>query len=361
MLRILGIYIRFCVYFEYMILSLLKVSRRTYSLVLLLIFPTITLLFCPTDSFGQQKEVFAGKIVCLDPGHGGTAAIDSYRVGPTGEREEWINLRVGLYLKKMLEKQGATVLMTREADDQVALADRAELAVNGKADVFISIHHNATADRSVNFPILYFHGSAMENEASVLLGNLIAKEFREALFGSEGPVSLVSDFAIFPNAGAGVLRGTYGIPAILAEASFFSNADEEKRLKKKRYNKREAKAYFKALIAFFEKEEIPPIREKSHPLTIPPFSVFQEAERMRPEALLWKENYLKGKELVEQGDPSLLGEAMEYLNLSVRSFADSYVAREAHILRSKVLHMQGKEDEAATEALRVEAFYVPFP
>ena len=342
-------------------LYLLKACRRTHSFVLFFIFPILTLVFCPTDSFGQQAELLSGKIICLDPGHGGTAAIDSYRVGPTGEREEWINLRVALYLKKMLEKQGATVLMTREADDQVALADRAELAVNGNADVFISIHHNATADRNVNFPILYFHGSAMENEASVSLGKLIAKEFREAMFGSEGPVSLVSDFAIFPNAGAGVLRGTYGIPAILAEASFFSNADEEKRLKRKQYNKREARAYFDALTAFFEKEEIPPIREKSHPVIIPPFPVFQEAERMRPEALLWKENYLKGKELVEHGDPSLLDEAMEYLNLSVRSFADSYVAREAHLLRSKVLQMQGKEDEAAMEALRVEAFYVPFP
>ncbi|WP_158858258.1 N-acetylmuramoyl-L-alanine amidase [Lunatibacter salilacus] len=344
-----------------MILFLPKGGRWTRSVVLLLIIPILFLVGCPENTFGQQNNVLNGKIICLDPGHGGTAATDSYRVGPTGEREEWINLRVGMYLKKMLQKQGATVLMTREADVQVALADRAELAVNGKADVFISIHHNATADRSVNFPILYFHGSAMENEASVLLGKLIAKEFRETLFDSEGPVSLVSDFAIFPNAGAGVLRGTYGIPAILAEASFFSKADEEKRLKKKRYNKQEAKAYVNALTVFFEKEEIPPVREKSQPLTIPPFPVFQEAERMRPEALLWKENYLKGKELVEQGDPSLLEEAMEYLDLSVRSFADSYVAREAHLLRSKVLQMQGKKDEAATEALRAEAFYVPVP
>jgi N-acetylmuramoyl-L-alanine amidase len=324
-------------------------------------FLLLTLAFRMTDSIGQQNKILEGKIICLDPGHGGTAATDSYRVGPTGEREEWINLRVANLLKKMLEKQGATVLMTRDADVQVTLADRAELAVKGDADVFISIHHNATADRTVNFPILYFHGSVLENEASVSLGKLIAMEFRDALFGSQGPVSLVSDFAIFPNAGAGVLRGTYGIPAILSEASFFSHAAEEVRLKKKRYNKREAKAYFNALTSFFDQEVIPPIREKSHPLTIPPFPVFQEAERMRPEAIHWKENYLRGKELVEQGDPSLLDEAMEYLELSVRSFADSYVAREAHKLRSKVLLLQGKDAEAATEALRVDAFYVTFP
>jgi len=337
---------------------LCKAGPRTQYFFFLLLF---SLSVCPRNGFSQQHSVLKGKVICLDPGHGGTAEIDQYRVGPSGEREEWINLRVGMYLKKMLEKQGANVLMTREADVQVALADRAEMAVEGKADVFISIHHNATADRAVNFPILYFHGSSLENEASVLLGKLIAREFREALFDSEGPVSLVSDFAIFPAAGAGVLRGTYGIPAILAEASFFSNKAEEAKLKKKGYNKKEAKAYLNALLAFFEQEKIPPIREKSLPLTIPPFPVFQEAERMRPEALLWKENFLKGKELVEQGDQSLLGEAMEYLDLSVRSFADSYVAREAHILRSLVLQKQGKEEEAAIEALRVEAFYVPFP
>jgi N-acetylmuramoyl-L-alanine amidase len=321
----------------------------------------VVVLLNNTASFGQQDRVLAGKIICLDPGHGGTAAIDSYRVGPTGEREEWINLRVGLYLKKMLEKRGATVLMTRETDEQVALMDRAKLAVEGNADVFISIHHNATADRSVNFPILYFHGSALENEASVSLGRSIAAHFREALFSGSGPVSLVSDFAIFPNAGAGVLRGTYGIPAILAEASFFSNAEEENRLKNKRYNKREAEAYYNSLIAFFSQEEIPPIREKSQPLTIPPFAVFQEAERMRPEALNWKDNYLKGKALVDQGNPSDLNKALEYLDLSVRSFADSYVARDAHILRSRVMSLQGKRAESAIESQRVAAFYVSYP
>lgn len=339
--------------------SLVSIGLLPYRLFFISLL--LVALIYPMNSFGQERNVLDGKVICLDPGHGGTAAIDSYRVGPTGEREEWINLRVGLYLKKMLEKQGATVLMTRETDVQIGLAERAELAIKGNADIFISIHHNATADRTVNFPILYFHGSAMENEGSVSLGKLIAEEFRDALFDSEGPVSLVSDFAIFPNAGAGVLRGTYGVPAILAEASFFSNAAEEAKLKKKRYNKLEASAYFDALTAFFEQEEIPIIREKSHPLIIPPFPVFQEAERMRPEALKWKENYLNGKELIDKGDPALLGQALEYLDLSVRSFADSYVARDAHLLRTKVLQLQGKKAEAASEALRVEAFYVPFP
>ncbi len=53
----------------------------------------------------ENPNPLAGKIICIDPGHGGTSATDSFRVGPSGEREEWINLRVALHLKKMLEKK----------------------------------------------------------------------------------------------------------------------------------------------------------------------------------------------------------------------------------------------------------------
>ena len=42
--------------------------------------------------------------ICIDPGHGATTRTDSFRVGPTGEREEWIDLRVGKYLKKYLRR-----------------------------------------------------------------------------------------------------------------------------------------------------------------------------------------------------------------------------------------------------------------
>jgi hypothetical protein len=43
------------------------------------------------------------KTICVDPGHGGTAHSDSFRVGPGGEREEWINLRA-VSLFKMQNK-----------------------------------------------------------------------------------------------------------------------------------------------------------------------------------------------------------------------------------------------------------------
>lgn len=320
----------------------------------------ICLPFLQSDALAQKKldkSVLQGKVICLDPGHGGTADTDHYRVGPSGEREEWVNLRVGLYLKKLLEKEGAKVLMTREEDVQVVLADRAVMAMENQADVFISIHHNATADRTVNFPIIYFHGSSNENQASVLLGRLVGEEFRKGLFANEGPISLVSDFTVFPTAGASVLRGTYGTPAVLAEASFFSNAAEEARLKKKSYNRKEAKAYLTALTRYFSHDQLA-IKEKKQPAEIPPFPVFQEAERMNPEAKKWGENFNEGKKILENGQSEHYEEALRLLTLSVKSFPDSYLAGEGHLLRSEVLEKLGRKEEADQEKRRYQYFYV---
>ncbi len=297
-----------------------------------------------------------GKVIILDPGHGGTAATDSYRVGPSGEREEWVNLRVALLLRDLLEEAGAKVVLTRVSDTFVPLEDRSRLALESKGDLFVSIHHNATADPSVNFPIIYFHGAAMENQASVLLGEKIALALRKHLFGGKGPYSLVSDHTIFSKSGASVLRGTYGMPAVIGEATFFTHPKEEKRLKKQAYNRKEAVAYLEAIRAFFS-EDLPPILEKSLPLRLPPFEVFQEAERMRPEALQWKENYEQAKRLYEKGDATARLQALSLLNLSVKAFPDSYLARDCHELRVAILKAQGKSEEAAMEALRLEAFY----
>lgn len=82
----------------------------------------------PAATSQNQASLLAGKIICLDAGHGGTAQPDSYRVGPSGEREEWVNLRVALLLQKMLEEKGAKVVMTRTGDDDVPLSQRAKIA-----------------------------------------------------------------------------------------------------------------------------------------------------------------------------------------------------------------------------------------
>ncbi|MCC9136757.1 N-acetylmuramoyl-L-alanine amidase [Pontibacter silvestris] len=327
---------------------------RNYLLVLILIFPAF---FCSAVGVSKQGSPLTGKTICVDAGHGGTAQTDSYRVGPAGEREEWINLRVALLLQKMLEKKGAKVLMTRVADDNVPFDERVALATDNRADVFVSIHHNATADPTVNFPIIYLHGSATENAASVALGKQLAKSLTKHLYQNKTPVSLVSDHTIFPTAGAKVLRDTYGIPGVIAEASFFTNPAEETRLQQNKHNRQEALAYATALEAFFRKPHAPVV-VKGSKINIPPFKAFQEAERMNETALRWHQDFMEAKALMEHKDTASMHKAYELFTQSACSFPDSYVAAQCHQNRAALLVSLGKANEAKQEKLRAEEYYV---
>lgn len=325
-----------------------------------LLFIILLLSSCNRPAATPQRPAspLAGKVICLDAGHGGTAKTDSFRVGPSGEREEWVNLRVALLLQKMLEEKGTTVLMTRAADDNISFDERIQLAVNNNADVFLSIHHNATADTAVNFPIIYFHGNASENIASAALGKQIAQALTEHLYQGSTPVSIVSDHTIFPTAGAKVLRGTYGIPGVIAEASFFTNPAEEGRLKENVYNQREALGYVAALEAFFDKPA-QPVLAKNSIVSLPPFRAFQEAERMNEAARLWHQDFIQGKELMNRDDAASWQEAYELFTRSARSFPDSYVAAQCHENRAVLLKKLGLTDEAQQEERRAQEFYVP--
>lgn len=204
-----------------------------------------------TPEINLNPNILKGKRICLDPGHGHTAATDSFRQGATGEREEWINLRVALILKEMLEQAGAKVIITRTKDENIPLKSRADIAIEQKADIFISIHHNGTdQDPDLNYPLIFYWKDATNNPASVDLAKLVLKHIQKNLGLPRG--DLYSDYLVFPGTGTGVLRMTYSaMPGIIGEASFFTNPAEEQRLKQTAYNKKEAEAYYAALVEYF--------------------------------------------------------------------------------------------------------------
>jgi N-acetylmuramoyl-L-alanine amidase len=331
------------------------IMQMKYSLYLF--FALAVMSFFSYSCMEDKISPLEGKVICIDPGHGGTALTDSFRVGPAGEREEWINLRVALKLAALLEKKGANPVLTRTSDEQVGLKARADAARQIFADVFISIHHNATADSLVNFPIIYFHGNASENRAGVHLGKFLAKNINAKLYDEAGPVSLVSDHVIFPGGGTAVLRYSYGIPGVIGEASFFTNPDEEERLKQEEYNQLEAQAYFIALQEYFASPP-QPVERKYSIIKLPRFEVFQEAERMDPAALLWRKYYDDGERLAQLEETDSLKTALDLFTKSVRYFPDSWLARDAHIKRAEILKKLGRLSDANTAMLRVEEFYV---
>src|SRR5690625_3252340 len=107
-------------------------TRHRYPVLLFLGWLILALFSCTSSQKALQD-----RIIVLDPGHGGTAETDSYRVGPSGEREEWVNLRVALLLEEVLSERGARVILTRRDDVQVPLQERAEMAVEADADLFL--------------------------------------------------------------------------------------------------------------------------------------------------------------------------------------------------------------------------------
>ncbi len=80
------------------------------------------------------------KVVCIDPGHGGTSsgAVNGKRM----EKDD--NLRLSLLVRDILEERGYTVVMTRDDDSDVSLEDRCKIANKARASLFVSIHRNSS-------------------------------------------------------------------------------------------------------------------------------------------------------------------------------------------------------------------------
>ena len=82
-------------------------------------------------------------LICLDPGHGPGNVNGS----PDGTyREHEFAMDMANRLSKRLQAAGATVLLTRTGEEHPGLNERARIANNAKADLFISIHSNAYGD-----------------------------------------------------------------------------------------------------------------------------------------------------------------------------------------------------------------------
>ncbi len=210
------------------------------------------------------------KVVVIDPGHGGK---DPGAVGPTGYYEKTANLKIANYLKGYLEKElGLTVIMTRGSDTFLDLKKRTAVANDKGADLFISIHNNASTSRSPYGISTYYLAitsdkraltvAARENDTTVeelseldyILTDLIVSAKRNessllAKFIQEGMVDSVKKGYDNINS-VGVCQGPFWVlvgaqmPSILVECSYISNTREEKRLKSDDYLKGLARGIF---------------------------------------------------------------------------------------------------------------------
>lgn len=153
--------------------------------------------------------------VVIDPGHGGADCGAIYE----GIYEKDINLSVSLKVRQLLQQAGVNVIMTRAEDTTVGLYTRAPIANEAQADVFISIHSNAssTSNTVQGIYTCYF--------AAGTPGYDLAETVQASVISSTGAYDRGTqchpDFV--------VLRYTK-MPAVLIEMGFMSTPSELARL-----------------------------------------------------------------------------------------------------------------------------------
>jgi len=235
-------------------------------------------------------------VVVIDPGHGG----DDYgAIGPGGTREKDVVLDIARELAKLIRQDKQfRVVMTRDRDRTVTLDQRAETANKAGADLFISIHANASERKKARGWNVFFLAPAKNDSARAVAqfeNSFFLKE-RTALdehrddtastpeeFDLNNPIlSILNEMILtefqtesydFAMMLAREFRGSLNIPSrgvdqagffvlnqvftpsVLIESGFISNSTEEKTLKSSSYHKQVAEAIYLAIKKFKAKYE----------------------------------------------------------------------------------------------------------
>jgi N-acetylmuramoyl-L-alanine amidase len=221
------------------------------------------------------------RTVVIDPGHGG-AEVGAK--GPGGTLEKDVTLAIGRKLRSALTNGlGLQAFLTRDKDQEVALDDRTAFANNYKADLFVSIHANASAARGARGSEVYFLSYQASDEES---RRLASSEGGEIAGGTGGPAPsgdlalILWDMAqaehleessalatrineelaeVTGSQGRGIKQAPFrvlvgaGMPAVLVEIAFISNAEEERLLTSEAYQNKVAAALVRG-IARYDRE-----------------------------------------------------------------------------------------------------------
>jgi N-acetylmuramoyl-L-alanine amidase len=204
-----------------------------------------------------------GKIrrIVVDPGHGGH---DPGASSPTGTREKDIVLQIGLKLsQKIREELGIDVVMTRSTDVFIELQERTAIANKVGADLFVSIHANASLNRAANGIETYYLNLAKTEKAAQLAAKENGTTLEKVSVLQAVLFDLMANYKLNDSAhladevqkslhkkaqtgypgvkNLGVKQGPFYVlvgatmPSILVETAFVSNERDEMKLKDPQY------------------------------------------------------------------------------------------------------------------------------
>ncbi|GAA3411145.1 N-acetylmuramoyl-L-alanine amidase [Paenibacillus hodogayensis] len=187
------------------------------------------------DQAPTPKGGLKGKLIVIDPGHGGN---DPGVIGGTYKTsEKTVNLKTAKYLAEELRSAGAKVVMTRTRDDeQPDLSDRAAVSNSKRADAFISVHYNASP-KKVSGTLTYYYSESKDRP--------LARSIEARLGKGTGLKSNGISFGDYH-----VLREN-NRPAVLLELGFLSDSGDEALVRKDDYQKKAAQAIVAGLKDYF--------------------------------------------------------------------------------------------------------------
>ena len=219
--------------------------------------------------------------IVLDPGHGG---IDGGATGAKNTIEKNVTLDFALRLKQLLTKnRNFDVVLTREGDSFIGLANRLKIARDSKADLCVSIHADSLAQREIRGATVY----TLSEEGSDEISRMLARRQNrtDLIAGLELPEAEpnISDIFIdmtrretevFSNQFAGLLVRQFEtdikmirnphrsadfyvlkapeIPSILLELGYLSNIEDEELMRSEQWQELAVQRTYEAILTFFE-------------------------------------------------------------------------------------------------------------
>ncbi len=236
----------------------------------------------PAQAASRSKKLNIRRVV-LDPGHGGR---DPGAMA-NGLKEKHLVLDIAKRVKRELEKKGGyEVILTRSTDKFLELEERAMVANNKRADIFVSIHVNASRNRNVRGLETYILNlstnekslevAARENmvteremrkkrsEVDFMLASLSRQDdtLKSGVLAGKVQRSLVTNLSkryrgIDDHKDRGAMFYVLyraQMPSILVEVSYITNKNEARRLKSSLYRSRAAQSIAEGIDQYFKEE-----------------------------------------------------------------------------------------------------------
>ena len=195
----------------------------------------------------DAKRVLKGKVICIDPGHGGTDVGAIGRIKNKEIYEKNITLSIALPLRDLLTSAGAKVVMTRSTDKDVygpwadadpELQARCDIANEAHANAFISIHIDSFSNGSVDGTTAYYNAKSSRD---LLLAQMMHQATMNTLAIPDRGVKS-NDFYVNVNT---------TMPSVLMEMGFITNPHRLQMLTSSWGPKSIANSLFNGLVNYF--------------------------------------------------------------------------------------------------------------